>query len=76
MKAVIYHAHDDIHLEEVPLPVCDSRELIMRVHGYGLCGSDILKVAQHIPLPDQPGTRTDRHNCGSQRVLSDLKLID
>jgi len=44
MKAIIYHACKDICLEDVPLPVCGPGELMIRVHGCGLCGSDILKI--------------------------------
>lgn len=51
MKAVIYHAHDDIRLEDVPLPVCGTGELLLRVHGCGLCGSDILKLVQRARPP-------------------------
>jgi L-iditol 2-dehydrogenase len=51
MKAVIYHAHDDIRLEDVPLPTLQAGELLLRVHGCGLCGSDILKIAQRVPPP-------------------------
>jgi L-iditol 2-dehydrogenase len=51
MKAVIYHAHDDIRLEDVPLPSCGEGEVVIRVHGCGLCGSDILKIVQRAQPP-------------------------
>ena len=51
MKAIIYHAHDDIRLEDIPRPTCGAGELVIRVHGCGLCGSDILKIVQHAPSP-------------------------
>lgn len=51
MKAVIYHAHDDIRLEDVPLPTCGAGELLIRVDGCGLCGSDILKIVQRAQPP-------------------------
>src|SRR5690242_3129773 len=51
MKAVIYHAHDDIRLEDVPLPICGAGELLIRVDGCGLCGSDILKIVQQAQPP-------------------------
>lgn len=55
MKAIIYHACDDIRLEEVPLPVCGPGELLIQVHGCGLCGSDILKIVQQSPPPVRLG---------------------
>lgn len=55
MKAVIYHAYDDIRLEDVPVPLCASGELLIRVHGCGLCGSDILKIVQQAPAPVKLG---------------------
>ncbi|HXR66789.1 MAG TPA: alcohol dehydrogenase catalytic domain-containing protein [Ktedonobacteraceae bacterium] len=55
MKAVIYHAHDDIRLEDVPLPTLQAGELLIRVDGCGLCGSDILKIVQQVPPPVRLG---------------------
>ncbi|HEY7831979.1 MAG TPA: alcohol dehydrogenase catalytic domain-containing protein [Ktedonobacterales bacterium] len=49
MRAVIFHQHDDVRVEEVPVPAIGPGELLLRVAGCGLCGSDILKLA--------PGTR-------------------
>jgi L-iditol 2-dehydrogenase len=51
VKAVIYHSHDDIRLEELPVPTIQAEELLIRVHGCGLCGSDIGKIVQHAPPP-------------------------
>lgn len=55
MKAIIYHTYDDIRLEDVPAPSCASDELVIRVHGCGLCGSDILKIVQQAPAPVKLG---------------------
>lgn len=55
MKAVIYHAHDDIRLEDVSVPACAEDELLIQVHGCGLCGSDILKIVQQAPAPVKLG---------------------
>lgn len=55
MKAVIYRAYDDIRLEEIPVPPCAAGELLIRVHGCGLCGSDILKITQQAPPPVKLG---------------------
>ena len=51
MKAVIYHSHDDIRLEQRPIPVISDHELLVRVQGCGLCGSDILKIVQQATPP-------------------------
>src|SRR5579872_396698 len=51
MKAIIYHAYNDIRLEEIPIPRIGDDELLVRVHGCGLCGSDILKIAQQAAPP-------------------------
>ncbi len=55
MKAVIYHAYDDIRLEDLPVPVCAEDEIVIRVHGCGLCGSDIAKITQRVPVPVKLG---------------------
>ncbi len=51
MKAVIYHSYDDIRIEHRPVPSILDTELLVRVHGCGLCGSDIIKIAQQAPPP-------------------------
>jgi L-iditol 2-dehydrogenase len=51
VKAVIYYAYDDIRLEERAIPVIDDDELLVHVHGCGLCGSDILKIVVQAPPP-------------------------
>src|SRR5690242_13709577 len=51
MKAIIYHAYNDIRLEDLPIPRISDDELLVRVHGCGLCGSDILKIVQQAAPP-------------------------
>ena len=51
MKAIIYHSYDDIRLENRSIPTINETELLVRVHGCGLCGSDILKITQQAPPP-------------------------
>jgi L-iditol 2-dehydrogenase len=55
VKAIIYHTYDDIRLEDVPVPSCAADEVVIRVHGCGLCGSDILKIVQRSPAPVKLG---------------------
>lgn len=49
MRAVIFHGPDDVRVEDIPVPAIADGELLLRVAGCGLCGSDLLKLA--------PGTR-------------------
>ncbi len=79
MKAIIYHAFDDIRLENRPIPAITDEELLVGVHGCGLCGSDILKIAQKAAPPVKLGheltgtiARRGRHVTGfevGQRVV-------
>ncbi|HXX77777.1 MAG TPA: alcohol dehydrogenase catalytic domain-containing protein [Ktedonobacteraceae bacterium] len=51
MKAVIYYAYDDIRLENRYVPSIADTEMLVRVHGCGLCGSDIVKIMQQARPP-------------------------
>ena len=51
MQALIYHAHNDIRLEKRPVPAISDQELLIQVHGCGLCGSDIIKIVQQAAPP-------------------------
>lgn len=51
MKAVIYHSHEDVRVEDRPVPAITEQELLVRVHGCGLCGSDIIKIVQKSAPP-------------------------
>jgi L-iditol 2-dehydrogenase len=55
VEAILYHTYDDIRLENVPVPTISAHELLVRVHGCGLCGSDILKIVQQVPPPVRLG---------------------
>jgi L-iditol 2-dehydrogenase len=44
VRAVIFHRHDNVRVEDVPVPSIGPDELLLRVAGCGLCGSDILKI--------------------------------
>jgi len=46
MKAAIYYGKDDIRIEDVQKPEIGPGELLLRVRGCGLCGSDIVKIVQ------------------------------
>jgi L-iditol 2-dehydrogenase len=51
VKAVIYYAYDDIRVENRYIPSILDTELLVKVHGCGLCGSDIIKIAQQAQPP-------------------------
>src|SRR6266516_2789726 len=51
VKAVTYHSYDNIRIENRYIPTINDNELLVKVHGCGLCGSDILKIAQQVPPP-------------------------
>lgn len=51
MNAVIYYSYDDIRIENRSIPSITNSELLLQVHGCGLCGSDILKIVQQAPPP-------------------------
>lgn len=46
MLAAVYHANDDLRLEEVPRPVCDADSAIVRMEAVAICGSDV-RIVHH-----------------------------
>jgi L-iditol 2-dehydrogenase len=55
LKTVIYHSYDDIRVENGPIPSIAGNELLVQVHGCGLCGSDVIKIAQQARPPVKLG---------------------
>jgi L-iditol 2-dehydrogenase len=51
VQAVIYYAFDDIRIENRYIPSISDTELLVKVHGCGLCGSDLIKIVQHAQPP-------------------------
>jgi L-iditol 2-dehydrogenase len=43
VKAAVYHANDDVRIEELPLPVPGPGEILMRIRSSGVCGSDVME---------------------------------
>jgi len=42
MRAAVLYGVDDIRVEEVPMPVIDEqRDVLIRIHSVGICGSDV-----------------------------------
>ena len=44
MKAVVYRAPGQVALGEWPTPTIGAGELLLKVRGCGLCGSDVVKI--------------------------------
>ena len=44
MKALNLHAIGDLRLEDLPTPVCEADEVLVKVEYCGICGSDIPRV--------------------------------
>ena len=49
MRAVRWHARDDVRLDEVPIPVPTDTEVLIRIEGVGICGTDVDEV-RHGPV--------------------------
>ncbi|MXY79873.1 MAG: zinc-binding alcohol dehydrogenase, partial [Chloroflexi bacterium] len=45
MKAAVYHGRGDIRLEDLPRPHPGDGELLVRVTGVGICGTDAAEFA-------------------------------
>jgi L-iditol 2-dehydrogenase len=45
MLAAVYRGVNDVRLETVPVPQIAARELLLRVHTCGVCGTDLKKIA-------------------------------
>ncbi|HZP62971.1 MAG TPA: zinc-dependent dehydrogenase [Terriglobales bacterium] len=45
MQAAVYRGVNDVRVETVPVPQIGPRELLLRVHTCGVCGTDLKKIA-------------------------------
>src|SRR5581483_1472927 len=45
MQAAVYRGVNDVRVETVPVPQIGPRELLLRVHSCGVCGTDLKKIA-------------------------------
>ena len=45
MLAAVYRGINDVRLETVPVPQIGPREMLLRVHSCGVCGTDLKKIA-------------------------------
>ena len=55
MRAAVLRAPDDVAVvDDRPEPTCGPRDVVVAVHGVGLCGSDLAVVAGRRPVPELP----------------------
>jgi len=53
MKALIYHKKEKITLEEIPIPIIGSKDLLLKVHAAPICGTDIKIIKNgHFKIPE------------------------
>lgn len=45
MQAAVYRGVNDVRLETVPVPAIGPREILVRVHSCGVCGTDLKKIS-------------------------------
>ena len=45
MLAAVYRGVNDVRLETVPVPEIGPREMLVRVHSCGVCGTDLKKIS-------------------------------
>jgi L-iditol 2-dehydrogenase len=43
VKVALYHANDDIRIEDRPIPEVGPGELLLRIEASGICGSDLME---------------------------------
>src|SRR6185369_3959401 len=51
MKAAVHVGSSRLELREWPEPRVGAGELLVRLRGCGLCGSDLVKLAREAPTP-------------------------
>jgi L-iditol 2-dehydrogenase len=44
MQAVVYRGVNDVRIETVPVPAIGPGEVLIEVHGCGICGTDLKKI--------------------------------
>jgi L-iditol 2-dehydrogenase len=45
MLAAVYHGVNDVRTEAVPVPEIGAKEILVRVHSCGVCGTDLKKIS-------------------------------
>jgi L-iditol 2-dehydrogenase len=58
MQAAVFYAPGDVRIEEIPVPIAGSGEVVVRIHRALTCGTDLKTfrrghptIMQHVPTP-------------------------
>jgi len=52
MRAAVYRGASNISIEKIPVPEIQNREILLRVHTCGICGTDLKKISHGlVPAP-------------------------
>jgi len=51
MKAAVYRGDSKICIETVPVPLIGEKEMLVRVHTCGICGTDLKKIERNLIPP-------------------------
>lgn len=51
MKVAVYYNNNDIRIEERPKPKINDKEILVKVHSCGICGSDIVEWYRLLRAP-------------------------
>jgi len=43
MKVAMYYNNNDVRIEEMPVPIINNNELLVKVRASGICGSDVME---------------------------------
>ena len=56
MRAVVYHGQMDVRSEDIPYPECGEGEILVKVDGCAVCGSDMKAYKSGNPRMKPPIT--------------------
>ena len=55
MKTARYYGIEDIRYEELPVPNCGEKDVLIKVAYAGICGSDLHIYKKGMFTPEHPG---------------------
>lgn len=54
MKAAVYCGPKDVRLEELEVPKIDDKEILVKIHACGVCGTDVKTILRGHPMIKPP----------------------